>query len=56
MITYKLDSVGAQLTFADNILTVKQARILKNNAQMDITGQVNVADNTLDCPGRDTGD
>lgn len=46
--TYRLDSVGAQLNFADNILTVKQARILKNNAQMDITGRVNVADNTLD--------
>nr|WP_319393301.1 translocation/assembly module TamB domain-containing protein [uncultured Desulfobacter sp.] len=46
--TYNLDRVGAQLNFADNILTVAQARILKNNAQMDITGQVNVADNTLD--------
>jgi translocation and assembly module TamB len=46
--TYNLDSIQAQLNFTDNILTVKQARILKNNAHLDITGQVDVADKTLD--------
>nr|WP_321399456.1 translocation/assembly module TamB domain-containing protein [uncultured Desulfobacter sp.] len=46
--TYNLDGVQAQLSFANHILTVTQARIQKNNAYMDITGQVNVADKTLD--------
>ena len=46
--TYNLDGVQAQLNFVNNILTVQQARILKNNAQMDITGQVNVANKTID--------
>nr|WP_320014414.1 translocation/assembly module TamB domain-containing protein [uncultured Desulfobacter sp.] len=45
---YALDNIQAQLTFVNNILTFNQARILRNNAHLDITGQVNVADKTLD--------
>jgi len=46
--TYALGSIHAQLKFADNIVTFGQARIQKNNAHLDITGQINVADKTLD--------
>lgn len=46
--TYALDNIQAQLTFVNNILTFEQARIKKNNAHLDITGQVNARDKTLD--------
>ena len=46
--TYALDNIQAQLRFVNNILTFEQARIRKNNAHLDITGQVNVAEKTLD--------
>jgi len=46
--TYALGNIQAQLTFVHNILTFEKARIRKNNAYLDITGQVNVADKTLD--------
>ncbi|MDX9963249.1 translocation/assembly module TamB domain-containing protein [Desulfobacter postgatei] len=46
--TYALDNVQAQLKLVNNILTFEQARLRKNKAQLDITGQVNVADKTLD--------
>ncbi|NDY70589.1 hypothetical protein DO021_02450 [Desulfobacter hydrogenophilus] len=45
---YALDNIQAQLRFVNNILTFEQARIQKNNANLDITGQVNMADKTLD--------
>ncbi len=45
---YALGNIQAQLRFVNNILTFKQARIRKNNAHLDITGQVNMADKTLD--------
>ncbi|WP_245569060.1 translocation/assembly module TamB domain-containing protein [Desulfobacter curvatus] len=46
--TYALDSIQAKLRLINNILTVKQARIRKDNAHLDITGQVNVGNKTLD--------
>ncbi|HKL80928.1 MAG TPA: translocation/assembly module TamB domain-containing protein [Desulfobacter sp.] len=46
--TYVLDNIQAQLRFVNSILTFEQARIRKNNAHLDISGQVNVADKTLD--------
>ncbi len=45
---YVLGSIQAQLTFADNILTFKQARVQHNKAHMDIAGQINVGKDTLD--------
>ena len=45
---YALDSIQAQLALVNNVLTFDTARIQKNNAHLDITGQVNVADKTLD--------
>jgi len=45
---YALGNIQAQLSFVDNILTFEQARIQKKNAHMDITGQVNVVNKTLD--------
>ncbi|MCG8553642.1 MAG: translocation/assembly module TamB domain-containing protein [Desulfobacterales bacterium] len=46
--TYKLDNIEAKLRFADDILTFDRARLQKNNAFLDISGQVNTANNTLD--------
>ncbi|WP_320040829.1 translocation/assembly module TamB domain-containing protein [uncultured Desulfobacter sp.] len=46
--TYRLDNIKAQLRFANDILTFEQARLQKNNAFLDITGQVNTANKTLD--------
>lgn len=46
--TYALGSIQAQLKFTNNVLTFEQVRIQKNNAHLDITGQINVADKTLD--------
>ncbi|NWH04439.1 translocation/assembly module TamB domain-containing protein [Desulfobacter latus] len=46
--TYALDSIQAQLRFVNNILTFEQARIRKHNAHLDILGQVNVSEKTLD--------
>ncbi|WP_321492273.1 translocation/assembly module TamB domain-containing protein [uncultured Desulfobacter sp.] len=46
--TYSLGSIQAQLKFADNILTFEQAHIQKNNAHLDITGQVDTGRQTMD--------
>lgn len=46
--TFRLDNIEAQLRFANEILTFEQAHAQKNNASLDITGQVNTASKTLD--------
>ena len=45
---YILSSLDAQIQFADNILTFNQARIQQNNAHMDITGQIDLSQNSVD--------
>ncbi len=55
-----LDSIQSQLRFVNAVLTLEQARIQKKNAHLDITGQINVADKTIDIraviPETDLGD
>lgn len=46
--TYALGNIQARLTFVNDVLTFQKCRIRKDNAYLDITGQIHVADKTLD--------
>lgn len=45
---YVLDNIQAQIRFVDNFLTVEQASIQKDNVHLDVTGQINTANKTVD--------